>query len=86
MKTNNPDLDELIEVILTDANGDGEQLWACLNAFTAKIPICCKATVIGKPVSILKFDFDGNERCGLTAKIRSEDGTTYVVAKRLVTL
>ncbi len=80
MNTNNQDLDELNEEILTDENGDVEQLRAFLNAFTANIPLRCKATVIGKPISILKFDFDGNERRGLTAKIRDEDGTTYVVA------
>ncbi len=80
MKTNNRDLDELIEEILTDANGVGEQLWAFLNAFAANIPARSRATLIGKPVFILKFDFDGNERRGLTAKIRDEDGTTYIVA------
>ncbi len=80
MKTNNQDLDQLNEELLTEENGDGEQLRVFLNAFTANIPIRCKATSIGMPVSILKFEFDGNERRGLTAKIRGEDGTTYVVA------
>ena len=77
---NNQDSDELIQEILVDENGDGEQLRAFLNAFTTNIPVSCKATLIGKPVSILKFEFDGNERRGLTAKIRAEDGTTYVVS------
>ena len=80
MKTNNQNLDQLDEELLTDKNGDGEQLQALLNAFTANIPVRCKATLIGKPVSILKFEFDGNERRGITAKIRAEDGAIYVVA------
>lgn len=40
----------------------------------------CEATVIGEPVHVLKFDYDGNERRGLTAVCQRMDGTKHVVA------
>jgi len=30
--------------------------------------------VIGEPVSVVEIDYDGNERRGLTAKVRRGDG------------
>ena len=36
--------------------------------------------VIGVPVSVIAVDYDGNERRGLTAKCRREDGSEHVVA------
>jgi hypothetical protein len=60
-------LDELIDQITTDANGDTEQLWAFRQAFEDGIEVPCDATVIGERVQVLRFDFDGNERRGLTA-------------------
>jgi hypothetical protein len=36
--------------------------------------------VIGELVSVLKIDYDGNERRGLTAKCRREDGSEYLIA------
>ncbi len=73
-------LDELIDEITTDANGDAEQLWAFRQAFQDGIAVPCHATVIGGPVQVLKFDFDGNERCGLTAVCCRPDGTKHEVA------
>jgi hypothetical protein len=35
--------------------------------------------VIGEPVSVIEVDYDGNERCGLTAKCRREDGSEHIV-------
>ena len=40
----------------------------------------CDATVIGEPVKVMKFDYDGNDRRGLTAMCRRADGTKHVVA------
>jgi hypothetical protein len=36
--------------------------------------------VIGEPVSVIEFDYDGNERRGLTALCRREDGSEHAVA------
>jgi hypothetical protein len=74
------ELDDLIEQITTDANGDAEQLWAFEQAFENEVAVPCEASVIGEPVQVLKFDFDGNERRGLTALCRRPDGSKYVVA------
>lgn len=74
------DLDGLIEEITTDANGEDEQLWAFRQAFEDDVPVPCDATVAGTPVQVLKFDYDGNERRGLTAVCRGSDGRKHVVA------
>ena len=73
-------LDELIDEITTDANGEDEQLWAFRQAFEEYVAVPCDANVIGEPVQVLKFDYDGNERRGLTAVCRRADGTKHVVA------
>lgn len=84
MKTNRDSelayLDGLIDEITTDANGEAEQLWAFRQAFEDDVAVPCEATVIGEPVHVLKFDYDGNERRGLTAVCRRMDGTKHVVA------
>jgi hypothetical protein len=36
--------------------------------------------VIGELVAVITFDYDGNERRGLTARGRREDGSEHVVA------
>jgi hypothetical protein len=74
------DLDDLIEQITVDACGDAEQLRAFRQAFEDEIPSPCSAFVIGEPVTVLQFDFDGNERRGLIAKCRREDGSRYTVS------
>ncbi len=74
------DLDGLIEEITTDANGGDEQLWAFRQAFEDDVPVPCDATVAGAPVEVLKFDYDGNERRGLSAVCRGADGRKHVVA------
>ena len=73
-------LDELVEEITVDANGEDEQLWAFRQAFEDNISVPCEATVIGESVKVMKFDYDGNNRRGLTAMCRRADGTNYVVA------
>lgn len=74
------DLDALIEEIIVDAYGDDEQLTAFQVAFEDDVPVPAEAFVIGEPVSVIKIDYDGNERRGLTATCRREDGSKYVVA------
>jgi len=73
-------LDEIIDEITTDANGEDEQLWAFRQAFEDDAVAPCEATVIGEPVQVLKFDYDGNQRRGLTAVCRRADGAKHVVA------
>ena len=73
-------MDELIDEITTDANGEAEQLWAFRQAFEDGVTVPCEGSVIGEPVQVLTFDFDGNERRGLIAVCRPADGTRHVVA------
>jgi len=73
-------LDKLIEEITVDAYGDNEQLWAFRQAFEDDVALPTDGFVIGEPVSVVTVDYDGNERRGLTAKCRREDGSEYVVA------
>lgn len=73
-------LDELIEEITVDAYGDVEQLWAFRQAFEDKVELPADAYVIGEPVSVVEIDYDGNERRGLTARCRREDGSEHEVA------
>jgi tetratricopeptide (TPR) repeat protein len=73
-------LDALIEEITVDAHGDDEKLWAFRQAFEDHIVVPCDAFVIGEPVSLIEFDYDGNERRGLTARCRLAGGAEHVVA------
>ncbi len=72
-------LDELIEEIIVDAYGDDEQLWAFRQVIEDNIILPTDALVIGEPVWVIEIDYDGNERRGLTAKCRREDGSEYVL-------
>lgn len=63
-------LDDLIGRITVDAHGDSEQLWAFRQAFEDDVAVQCEAFVIGERVTVIKLDFDWNERRGLTAKCR----------------
>jgi hypothetical protein len=86
MKTTNgdsqilADLDRLIEGITVDAHGDDEELCAFRQAFEDDVALPCDGFVIGEPISVVGFDYDGNERRGLTARCRREDGSEHVVA------
>jgi hypothetical protein len=79
-------LDELIEEITTDAYGEEEQLWAFRQAFEDSVTLPAEGTVVGEPVLVMAFDYDGNERRGLTAKVRRADGREHVVAAADVTM
>jgi len=73
-------LDKMIAEITVDADGDDEQLWAFRQAFADSVAMPAGGFVIGEPVSVAAVDYDGNERCGLTARCRRTDGSEYVVA------
>jgi hypothetical protein len=74
------DLEELIEEIIVDAYGEDEQLWAFRQVIEDEVPLPADGFVIGEPVSVVEIDYDGNERRGLTARCRREDGSEHVVA------
>jgi hypothetical protein len=74
------DLDALVEGITAGARGDDEKLRAFRRAFEESIAVPCDAFVIGEPVSLIEFGYDGNERRGLTARCRREDGSEHAVA------
>jgi len=80
------DLDRLIEKIITDAYGDDEQLWAFHSAFEDGIEVPCDGFVIGEPVSVVAFDYDGNQRRGLVARCKREDGSEHVISASEVVL
>lgn len=73
-------LDAVIEQITVDAAGDDEKLWAFRHALEEHIVVPCDAFVVGEPVSVIGFDYDGNVRRGLTARCRRGDGAEYIVA------
>ncbi|MBN2241938.1 MAG: cytoplasmic protein [Acidobacteria bacterium] len=79
-------LDRLIEEITVDADGDDERLRAFRQAFEDEVALPADGFVIGEPVSIIAVDYGGNERRGLTAKCRREDGSEYVIAAADVVL
>lgn len=80
------DLDDLIEEITVDAYGDDEKLWAFRQACEDNVALPSDGFVIGEPVSVIEIDYDGNERRGLTARCRREDGSEHVVAASDVVL
>jgi hypothetical protein len=80
------DLDRLIEEITIDAYGDDEQLWAFHCAFEDGIELPCDAFVIGEPVAVVGFDYYGNQRRGLAARCRREDGSEHRVSASEVAL
>jgi hypothetical protein len=75
-----PELDRLIDEIIVDAYGDDEQLWAFRQAFEDNVSMPTEAFVVGEPVTVMRIDYDGNERRGLTARCRREKGSEQVIA------
>ena len=46
----------------------------------------CDAFIIGEPVSVIAFDYDGNQRRGIVVRCRREDGSEQLVAASEVVL
>jgi hypothetical protein len=80
------DLGRVIEAIITDAYGDDEQLWAFHAALEDGIDLPCDAFVIGEPVALVGFDYDGNLRRGLVVRCRREDGSEYRISATEIVL
>jgi hypothetical protein len=74
------ELDRLIDEIIVDAYGDDEQLWAFRQAFEDNVVLPAEAFVVGEPVTVMTIDYDGNERRGLTARCRREEGVEQAIA------
>ncbi len=80
------DLEHLVAEITMDAHGDDEQLWAFRQALEDGVELPCDAFVIGEPVSVIAFDYDGNQRRGIVARCRREDGSEHAVSASEVVL
>ena len=66
------DLDDLIDEILVDAYGESEQLTAFEQAFAESARFPFPASIVGVSVDVVRIEFDGDERHGLTAHCRRE--------------
>jgi hypothetical protein len=73
------EIDDVLEEILVDAYGDDEQLTAFEVAFQQSARFPFPARIVGTTVEVLKIDYDGDERGGLSAVCRRE-GETYRVS------
>jgi tetratricopeptide (TPR) repeat protein len=80
------DLDRIIGEITSGACAGDKHLREFRQALEDAVSLPCDALVIGEPVAILGFDYDGNERRGLTARCRRDDGSEHVVAAAEVVL
>jgi hypothetical protein len=74
------ELDDLVDGIVVDAYNDDEQLSAFDTVIGDEVTLPADASVVGEPVTVIKIAYDGNERRGLTAQCRREDGSEYTVA------
>jgi len=79
-------LDDLIEQITASGGGDDEKMRAWHRAFEQHVVVPCDGFVIGEPISVVEFSYDGHVRRGLTATCRRQDFTTHVVAASDVVL
>lgn len=80
------ELDQLVKEITEGISQDDEAHRAFRQAFKDNVAVPCDGFVIGEPVSVIGFDYEGNERRGLTARCRRDDGSEYVVAAADVVL
>ncbi len=74
------DLDRLIAQITTEAPDEDEQFQAFREVLAARAGLPCDGFVIGEPISVVGFEYQGNRRRGLTARCRRDDGSEHVVA------
>ncbi len=73
------DLDALIKEIIVDAYGEDEQLWSFRQAFEDDGRFPFPATVVGAALDVMAVDYEGDERRGLLALCRREEGETHRV-------
>jgi Calcium binding len=63
-------IDELLDDILVDAYGDAEQLTAFEEEFSERARFPFPAQIVGTSVDVVRVEFEGDERRGLTAVCR----------------
>ena len=73
-------LDELIDELTAEAGSDDEQIWNFQQELQKQICLPCEGFVIGEPVTVIAFDYDGNQRRAVTARCRRSDGREYDVS------
>jgi hypothetical protein len=73
------EIDQLLAEILVDAYGEDEQLYSFEVAFEESARLPFPARVVGTPVDVVKIEYEGDERRGLTAICR-RDGETHRVS------
>jgi hypothetical protein len=74
------ELDKIIEEITTDAYGDDECYVAFLTVLEDELGNGCEAKVMGEDVMVVGWEYDGNERRGVTAKVKKQGGKSFEVA------
>lgn len=80
------DLEQLIAEITADAHDDNERFSAFRQALIDRVELPCDGFVIGEPVSLVGFDYDGNRRRGVVVRCRREDNSMHVVGASEITL
>ena len=75
-----PSLDEIIDEITAKAHDDDERIRNFQQALQTHLLLPCDGFVIGEPVTVIKFNYDGNQRRALTATCRRSDGREYELA------
>jgi hypothetical protein len=73
-------LDDIIEEIIADTNSLDEVLSAFQAVLDIESELPCEGRVIGEPVSLVAWEYDGNELLGLRARCRRKDGNEYLVS------
>jgi hypothetical protein len=73
-------LDAIIDELTAEAHSDDERIWNFQQAFQKHVSLPCDGFVIGEPVKLVSFHYDGNQRRGMTATCRRSDGREYEVA------
>ncbi len=74
------ELNDLVDEIVVDAYNDDEQLSAFQAVIEDEVALPADASVVGEPATVIEIDYDGNERRGLTAKLRREDGSEHTIS------
>ena len=70
----------LSDELTAEARSDDEQIWNFRQALQRHVALPCDGFVIGEPVKLFSFNYDGNQRRGVTATCRRSDGREYEVA------
>lgn len=75
-----PSLDEIIDELTVEAHDDDERIWNFQQALQKYMWLPCGGFVIGEPVTVIKFNYDGNQRRAVTSTCRRSDGREYELA------